>query len=338
MLNRPFSPRLGLLLTLAALLVAPSAWAQKEYVALHPCVITGGKAKAATSELEAVCALEVARTNVELVPSSVVRETLEKDAKGSCARAKNRNGCLGRLASATRATRALYLTVDAYSRKTRITGLVVDPNGKVVEQKRLELPRIPNQPPRDTVRISVSQMLAQLALTSAPAASIVEPAPTLEAPPAGPPPPPQENLPSLTPPEPKPQEPVVVAPPVAPEPVASSSWKTPVGIVGVAAGVVGAGVGTFLVLDADKQAKDFNERYYGNGAPEIAQQAQLLEDRDSINSKRTLGFVSGAAGVVLAGVGAYLWISDGPSDQPKKAGSARITAGPGNVGLLVVLP
>lgn len=337
MVNRPVSPRLGFLLALAAFFIGPAAWAQKEYVALHPCVITGGKAKASTSELEAVCALEVARTNVELVPSSAVRDTLEKDAKGSCARAKNRNGCLGRLASATHATRALYLTVDAFSRRTRITGLVVDPNGKVVEQKSLELPRVANQPPRDTVRIAVSQMLAQLALTSAPLATLTEPAPTLEAEPLGPPPPPKETAPSLTPPEPAPQKPVAAAaPPEAPQ---GRTWKTPVGIAGVAAGVVGVGLATLLVLDADKEAKAFNDTYYpGTSAPPLEQQAQLLEDRDSIDSKRTLGIVSGAAGVVLAGVGAYLWISDGPSDAPKKAGSARLSAGPGSVGLLVVLP
>jgi hypothetical protein len=102
---------------------------------------------------------------------------------------------------------------------------------------------------------------------------------------------------------------------------------------------VGVGLATFLVLDADKEAKAFNDTYYpGTSAPPLEQQQQLLEDRDSINSKRTLGIVSGAAGVVLAGVGAYLWISDGPSDKPKKAGSARLSAGPGSVGLLVVLP
>lgn len=339
MLNRSVPPRLGLLLALSALLVAPGAWAQKTYVALHPCVITGGKAKAPTSELEAVCALEVARTNVDLVPSSVVRETLEKDAKGSCARAKNRNGCLGRLASATRATRALYVTVDAFSRKTRITGLVVDTQGKLVEQKSLDLPRIPNQPPRDTVRIAVSQILSQLALTSAPLESSAETIPTLEAPPEGPPPPPEQPRPNLQPPEPSPQQPVVVAPPpAAAEPPPGRSWKTPVGIAGVGAGVVGLGLGAFFLLDAEGQAKDFNDTYYGNGAPALEREAQLLADRDDINSKRTLAIVSGAAGVVLGGVGAYLWLSDGPSDQPRKAGSARLSAGPGNVGLLVVLP
>jgi hypothetical protein len=339
MVNRPVPPRLGLLLALSALLIGPAAWAQKEYVALHPCVITGGKARAPTAELEAVCALEVARTNVELVPSSAVRESLEKDARGSCARAKNRNGCLGRLASATRATRALYLTVDAYSRRTRITGLVVDTSGKVVEQKSLELPRIPNQPPRDTVRIAVSQMLAQLALTSAPLASLSEPAPTLEAPPAGPPPPPQETLPSLTPPEPSPQQQVVTAPPPAPEPPPGRSWKTPVGLVGVGVGAVGLGLGTFLALDADKQAKEFNQRYFdANEAPKSTPQQKFFDDRDAIKSKRTLAVVSGAAGLVLGGVGAVLWLTDGPSDKPKKAGDTRLSAGPGNVGLLVVLP
>jgi hypothetical protein len=339
MVNRHVFPRLGLLPALAALLIGPAAWAQKEYVALHPCVITGGKAKAPTAELEAVCALEVARTNVELVPSSAVRESLEKDARGSCARAKNRNGCLGRLASATRATRALYLTVDAYSRRTRITGLVVDTMGKVVEQKSLELPRIPNQPPRDTVRIAVSQMLAQLALTSAPLASLAEPAPTLEAPPAGPPPPPQETLPSLTPPEPSPQQQVVTAPPPASEPRQGRTWKTPVGLAGVGVGAAGIALGVVLAVQAEGQAKDFNDRYYpGNRAPLVGLRDEVLRERDSVDSKRTLAVISGAAGAVLGGVGAVLWLTDGPSDKPKKAGDTRLSAGPGNVGLLVVLP
>jgi hypothetical protein len=345
MVNRPLPARLGLLLPLTVALASSAAWAQQEVVALHPCVITGGKPKSPTAELEAVCALEVARTTVRLVPSTTVREHLEKEARGSCARAKNRNACLGKLASATGATRTLYITIAPNApRLARITGQVLDANGKVLEQKKLELPRARNQQARDTVRFAVAQLLPQLALTSAPLVPMAtEPVAPLEPTPAQP-----EPEPTPAQPEPLPLEPLAVAPPrsdkplpvpipIAPPPEPPSrTWKTPAGIAGVGAGVVGLGLATLFTLQANDATKELNA-FYANGTAPVRTDdtvQRIRELRDSADSKRTLALVSGAAGVVLAGAGAVLWLTD----TPPAPGTARLSVGPGSVGLLVVLP
>ncbi|XXF77367.1 hypothetical protein P2318_30595 [Myxococcaceae bacterium GXIMD 01537] len=337
MVKRPRTSRPGLLLGLAVALASTAAWAQKEVVALHACVISGGKPKAPTAELEAVCALEVSRTNVELINSTSVRAALEKNAGGSCAKAKNRNACLGKLATDTQARHALFITVAPYAPTTRVTGVVVDPSGKVVEQKSLQLARVRNQPPRDALRIAVAQLLAQLALTSAPATAFTEPIPSLEPTPAQPP---------------QPEPPAVAQAPVTPaapqqaltpppaEPSSGRTWKTPAGIVGVGAGVVGLGLAALFTVQSNDDVEKLNAFYANGAAPQLNDEnvAEINRLRDDADSKRTLAIASGAAGVVLAGVGAVLWLTDGPSTKPPAPGTARLLAGPGSVGLLVVLP
>ena len=360
--------RNGLLLALPVLLLAHSASAQapaQERVALHPCVITGGK-KADTSEVEAVCTISAIRPTMDLVPSADVLKFFEdeacatakdraacvaklnapkgpraKETKGSCARAKNRDACLGRLAAATKATRTLYITLNPYTPKvTRITGLVVDTAGKRVEERSMELPRLASQSPSDAVRYAVGQLLDKLEVARAPLPELLPPSlnPTaepqplfVEPAPATRTPPPAAATPAPTP------TPVVTQ---APAPPPGRTWKTPVGIAGMALGAIGLGVGGYFVTSSNKDAKAFNEAF-ATGLPNQSETARLAKLRDDAESKRSTATLSAGAGAALAVGGVILFLIDRPSDgasPEQKAGTARLLAGPGQVGVLVVLP
>jgi len=339
--------RYGLLLALSVALLAPTARAQapqRERIALHPCVITGGK-KAKTADLaalEALCATSAVRESMNLVPSTEVRAFLEKE-RGSCAKAKNRNACLGRLAAATKATHTLYITLNPFTPKsTRITGLVVDETGKKIEERPLELPRIPNQPPSDVVRFAVSQILDQLNVAKAPAQESL----TIPLTPGAPPEPEPVAIPSPTP-EPTP---TVTPPAPQPAPIASvkqeaprgRTWKTPAGISGMAVGGVGLIVSGILINSSNSKAKEFNDAF-ANGLPPQTDTARLAMLRDDAKSQRSTATIAAGAGAALAVGGAVLWLMDGSSSSegsstPGKVGTTRILAGPGQVGLSVLLP
>jgi hypothetical protein len=335
--------RYSLLLALFMGLTATSAYAQapqRDRIVLHPCVITGGKKASASDDLEATCATAAIRESMNLVPSTEVRAFLEKE-RGSCAKAKNRNACLGRLAAATQASRVLYITLNPFTPKTtRITGVVVDETGTKVQEKSLELPRIASQPPRDVVRFAVSQLLDQLDVAKAPAQD------TLSMPLA----------PGATP---EPEPPAVVAPPPAPapstpaapvaaapsvssqqEPPRGRTWKTPAGITGVAVGGVGLIASGVLIVSSNSKAKEFNDAFK-NGLPSNEDTTRLAKLREDSKSQRRTATIAAGAGAALAVGGAILWLTDGPSSEgssQSKAGTARILAGPGQVGVLVLLP
>ncbi|HLL03882.1 MAG TPA: hypothetical protein VK539_25075 [Myxococcaceae bacterium] len=358
--------RYGLLLALPVLLLSHSAAAQapaSERIALHPCVITGGK-KADTSDIEAICTTAAIRPTMDLVPSVDVLkffqdeacattkdraacvEKLNAAAKGArpremktCAKAKNRDACLGRLAAATQASRTLYITLNPYTPKmTRITGIVVDATGKRVEDRSLELPRLASQSPSDAVRYAVGQLLDKLEVARAPLAEVLppsltptaEPEPLFVQPPSAEPTPPPAATPTPAP------APVLTQ---APPPPPGRTWKTPAGITGMALGAVGLGVAGYFVTSSNKDAKTFNDGY-ANGLPLQSQLPALAEARDDARSKRSTATLSAGAGGALLVGGAILFLIDRPSDAPKEktAGTTRILAGPGQVGILVVLP
>lgn len=340
MLNR--LSRYGLLLALSVALLAPAAQAQapqRDRIALHPCVITGGKQKN-ISDLEALCATAAARESMNLVPSTEVRAFLEKE-NGSCAKAKNRNACLGRLAAATKATRTLYITLNPFTPKsTRITGLVVDDAGKKVEEKPLELPRIPNQPPSDVIRFAVGALLEQLNVAKAPDQESL----TIPLTPGATPEPEPVAAPT-----PAPTSPTVIAPSQS-APVASvkqeapkvRTWKTPAGISGMAVGGVGLIVSGILVSSSNSKANEYNAAF-NNRLPAQTDLANLTQLRDDAESQRRTATIAAAAGGVLAISGAILWLTDGSASSDGasttgKVGTTRILAGPGQVGLSVLLP
>ncbi|HEX8700498.1 MAG TPA: hypothetical protein VF815_16735 [Myxococcaceae bacterium] len=360
--------RNGLLLALPVLLLAHSASAQapqQDRIALHPCVITGGK-KADTSEIEATCTIAAIRPTMDLVPSADVLKFFEdetcgtakdraaciaklnapdkgpraKDNRGSCAKAKNRDACLGRLATATKATRTLYITLNPYTPKvTRITGIVVDTSGKRVEDRSMELPRIASQSPNEVVRFAVGQLLDKLDVAKAPLPELLPPSltPTDEPQPLFVEPGPATPPPAVTPaPAPAPAPVIAQAPPPPP----GRTWKTPAGITGMALGAVGLGVAGYFVTSSNKDAKAFNDAF-NNRLPQQSDLGSLAKLRDDAESKRSTAVISAGAGGALAVGGLILFLIDRPSaDAPeeKKAGTARILAGPGQVGVLVVLP
>jgi hypothetical protein len=333
--------RYSLLLALFMGLTATSAHAQapqRDRIALHPCVITGGKKASASDDLESTCATAAIRESMNLVPSTEVRAFLEKE-RGSCAKAKNRNACLGRLAAATKASRVLYITLNPFTPKTtRITGLVVDETGTKVQEKSLELPRIATQPPRDVVRFAVSQLLDQLDVAKAP---VQDTLPMALTPGATPEPPPVAGAPTA----PEPAAPVAPAPaapssPSQQEPPRGRTWKTPAGIAGVALGGVGLIASGVLIVSSNSKAKEFNDAFK-NGLPSSEDTARLGKLRDDAKAQRSTATIAAGAGAALAIGGAILWLTDGPSSggsSQAKAGTARILAGPGQVGVLVLLP
>jgi hypothetical protein len=335
--------RYSLLLALFMGLAATSAYAQapqRDRIVLHPCVITGGKKASASDDLEATCATAAIRESMNLVPSTEVRAFLEKE-RGSCAKAKNRNACLGRLAAATQASRVLYITLNPFTPKTtRITGVVVDETGTKVQEKSLELPRIASQPPRDVVRFAVSQLLDQLDVAKAPAQDTLSmplaPGATPE------PEPPPVAAPSPAPAPAAPAAPVAAAPSVSSqqELPRGRTWKTPAGITGVAVGGAGLIASGVLIVSSNSKAKEFNDAFK-NGLPSSEDTTRIAKLREDSKSQRRTATIAAGAGAALAVGGAILWLTDGPSSEDSsdgKAGTARILAGPGQVGVLVLLP
>ncbi len=331
--------RSGLLLALCATLLPPAAQAQapkRDRTALHPCVLTGARTRAERenlAELEAVCATAAVRESMNLVPSPDVRAFLDSEARGSCAKVKNRNACLGRLAAATQAAGTLYITLNPFSPKsTRITGLVVNGSGKSVEERTLELPRLATQSPRDVIRYAVPQLLDQLEVGKAPLPEAIPLSLTGE-------------------PEPEPvaQQPPPPAPTVVPDPSPAltaqaelphqRTWKTPAGITGLAVGAVGLGVAGFFVASSNSDAKEFNNAYDGKFPPQ-SELTRFDALRDDVNSQRTLATISASVGGAFAVGGLVLLMLDHPTTRPEadKAGTARLLAGPNHVGLRVILP
>ncbi|MBU8899318.1 hypothetical protein KRR26_27240 [Corallococcus sp. M34] len=156
---------------------------------------------------------------------------------------------------------------------------------------------------------------------------------TLRPPPpvVAPPPPPVVAAPSLV----VPPQPVV---PVTPERAAPThTWKTPTGIVGVSAGALAIAAGVLFSTQAKSSRDDIDAAYRDNPAGPTQEEVRgsLSNHYDDLKRQRTLALASGGVGLVLAGVGAYLWLSDGP---PERAGSTRVIAGPTSVGVLVRLP
>jgi len=335
--------RYGLLLALSTGLMAIPARAQsplRERIALHPCVITGGK-KADIPDLEATCATAAVRESMNLVPSTDVRTFLEKE-RGSCAKVKNRNACLGRLATATQASRVLYITLNPFTPKfTRITGLVVDETGKKVEEKSLEVPRLANQPPRDAVRFSVSQLLDQLGVARASEQDNLSVPLTPEVPSAPPavatPSPIPEPTPSMT----AVPQPAASVASIEQETSSGRTWKTPTGITGIAIGGVGLVASGILLSRGNAKAREFNDAFSPN-LPAQSDLPGLITKGNEARSQQRLATITGISSVALGlGGAALLWL-DRPSasgDSPQaKAGTARILAGPGQVGVLVLLP
>ncbi len=343
-MNRLPSSRIALLAALG--LLAPSAWAQTELVALHPCVIEGPKPKKQKAaqpqpdELEAICATEIARSDAQLVPSDQVRDFLAKEPEGSCAlKEPKRNACLGKLATATKASRALLITI-APGPLTRVSGVVVNPSGEVLDQKSVQLRNRDNQPQSELVRTAVTRLRGQLALT---ATKVTH----REAPPA----PAQDDTlapltpaPAETPPAPAAAPPVAAAPPPAAPGLdlsflAGRSWKTPTAYATAGAGVVALGLATAFTVQAGNTLQELDAPYADGKLPPYSELGRLSGLQRTLGTQRTVAGVSAALGAALVGTGVYLWLSDRQQPgTPATPGATALSAGPGGVNVRVVLP
>jgi hypothetical protein len=103
------------------------------------------------------------------------------------------------------------------------------------------------------------------------------------------------------------------------------------------AGLIASGI---LAINSNSKAKEFNEAFEGR-LPPSTDLTRLAGLRDSVDSQRRMATIAAGAGAALAISGAILWLTDGSSSgssPPDKAGTARLLAGPGQVGVLVLLP
>ncbi len=324
------------------LLLAPSAWAQTDLVALHPCSIVGVKVKQQVEDLQATCATEMARGDVQLVPSDQVRAFLDKEARspkepqGSCARAKKPSECLGKLATATQASRAVLITVDP-GQLTRVSGLVVNSKGDVVDQKSIQLRTRSGQSQGELIRTAITRLREQLNLVP------LKIAPLVEQPPAPPPlvttpaptPEPSTGTAQVTPPPPTPAPPEAISVRES-GPRTKRTWKTPAAYAGAGVGVVGLGLGVVFAITGNNAMVDSNKFYEGNNLPTFNQLDEVVRLREKASRDRTIAGVSAGVGAALVGAGVYLWLNDRP--ESPAPGTAALSAGPGGVSVHVLLP
>jgi len=329
----PSTPRPPFLLALG-LLLAPAASAQTDLVALHPCAIVGEKDKNKVQDHQTTCATEIARSDVQLVPSDLVRAFLDKEPKKSCALAKKPSECLGRLATATQASRAVLITLDP-GQLTRVSGLVVNPRGEVVDQKSVQI-RSRGQPQAELIRTAITRLREQLNLVPLKVTPLVEqpPLPPLV---ATTPPPAQEPTPGTAPAE----APPVAAPPDAlgvsqQAPGDGRTWKTPVAYASAGVGVAALGLAGFFAISGNNAMVESNRPYADNRYPPQSELANISRLRGEATTQRILAGVSTTVGAALVGTGVYLWLNDRPASPAP--GVSALSVGPGGVSILGVLP
>jgi hypothetical protein len=330
----PSTPRPTLFLALG-LLLAPTASAQTDFVALHPCAIVGEKDKNKVQDHQTTCATEIARGDVQLVPSDLVRAFLDKEPKKSCALAKKPSECLGRLATATQASRAVLITLDP-GQLTRVSGLVVNPRGEVVDQKSIQI-RSRGQPQAELVRTAITRLREQLNLVPLKVTPLVE-QPALPPLVATTPPPAQEPTPGTAPAE---APPVTAAPPDAlgvsqRAPGDGRTWKTPVAYASAGVGVAALGLAGFFLVAGNETMAESNRPYANNRYPPQSELANISRLRSKANTQHLLVGVGTTVGAVLVGTSFYLWLNDRPASPAP--GVSALSVGPGGVSLLGVLP
>ena len=335
LVNAPPFSRPSLLLALGLALTAPSparAAAEPEpmdLVALHPCAVSGEKDKQKLADYQALCAAELAPSVPRPVAPEQVQAFLDKQPKKTCATAKQPAECLGRLAAATQASRAVLITLQPGA-LTRVSGLVVDAQGTVLDQKSIQI-RSRGEPPAETLRTAFTRLRTQLALAPPrPAAPVEPPAPT--------PPPPEPPVATALPPS--------LTPPVvqqAPPPIATveteagppRTWRTPAAYGAAGAGVVALGLAGYLAFAGERSMVESND-FYTNRLPGLEELPRIAELRRQANTQRTLAGVSAGVGAVPAGAGVYLWLWE--RQAPSTAGVTALSVGPGGVSLRGTLP
>lgn len=345
---------LGLLLAPAAHAALPTpaaAPAPSERFAFHPCAIEGEKNKALVQDYQAACAAVFSSEDPRRVPDEQVLAFLDKQPGKSCAQtahSKSRKpdvaGCLGRLAADTQASRAVLISVTP-GQLTRVSGLVVDAQGTVLDQKSIQM-RSHGQPPEELLRTALTSLRKQLKFappaTSAPVA-VPPPSPPVAEPPPAPtvaaaPPQPSEPAQSTV----RSQVPPPTVETTVPESIAvqasrtSPAWRRPTAYASAGVGVVALGLAGFFALSSNSDVAKSNAFYKDNAYPAFNQLDEIVRLRDSASTKRTLAGVSAGVGAALIGAGAYLWLQDRPATPAP--GVAALSVGPHGVSVLGFLP
>ena len=278
---------------------ASTALAQAtDLTALHPCVNAGeGENEAEVAQLQSLCVAEVAGRGVPLVEPAQVKLVLQREPSHSCAASSKRNACLARLATRTKASRALLLVVAPYAPVTRVSGFVIDAQGKVLEERKLELSRVMGRPVRETLIFAVRSVLDTLSLSAVELAPLVEDAPL--APPVA----------EVTP------APAPVATVTVPMEPTSRTWKTKAAYAGAGVGVVALGVSALLLVQAGDRLDTLDAAYANGAIPPPERRSELQSLQDSASTRQTLAGITAGTGIALIGAGAYLWFADRP-DRP----------------------
>lgn len=336
---------LGLLLAPAAHAADSStAPAPSDLVAFHPCAIEGEKDKALVQSYQATCAAEFSSEDVRRVPDEQVLTFLAQRPGKSCAPPPSSKSrpmdvamCLGRLAAATQAGRAVLISVTP-GQLTRVSGLVVDAQGMVVDQKNIQM-RSHGQPPEELLRTALASLRKQLKFAPPKSAPVAEPPPSppVTQAPASPP------VAVAPPPAPQPSEvPPATVEETVPESIAvkasrpSPAWRRPASYASAGVGVVALGLAGFFALSSNSDVAKSNAFYKDNAYPAFNQLDEIVRLRDSASTKRTLAGVSAGVGAALVGAGAFLWLQDRPAAHAP--GVAALSVGPHGVSVLGFLP
>lgn len=330
---------LGLLLAPAAQALEPeqapaAAPAPLDLVALHPCAVEGEKNKELLQKYQDACASEFG--NVQHVPPEQVLAFLEKQPKKTCANAREaaQSECLGRLATATQASRTLLVTITRTPSAWRAQGLVVDSQGRVI--KELTTQKSHNGDlPETRIREALSNLHKQLkpVLPESPPAATTPPPPTLA---EAPPPAPQTSGPTPNTAPPATVEETVPAPIAVQASSRAPTWRRPAAYASAGVGVVALGLAGFFALSSNSDVAKSNEFYKDNAYPAFNQLDEIAQLRESASTKRTLAGVSAGVGAALIGAGAFLWLQDRPASPAP--GVAAFSVGPHGVSVLGFLP
>lgn len=296
---------------LAVLLFPFAAHASADIViAAHPLAVVG-VAPAESEEFSAVYATELARLNVDLADSVLVRSFLEGQG-GSC---QGKEACLAQLAKAAKANSALWVTLAPFTPKIVMSAKLVRADGSVARSVAgLEFEKSARSPSSDDIRKACRKLFDTLRLTELELPSLVE-----EDHGNG------NSNPNANGNNPNPN---VTNPPAAVTTTTERTFKSKLGLGFAAAGLVGLGVGTVFALQNQSTGDEF-ERLYQSGHFSPDQSAELLRLKNQADSQRTISAIGFIGGAVLLGAGAYLYVSDTPSGP-----TASLVVGPSSIGVV----
>ncbi len=258
--------------------------ATRELVAAHPLVIVGGEQ--ADEALHTAFAAEVARLNVDLVDSEQVRAFLKTQRNESCV---GDDRCLAELARATRASRALLVTILPHAPRVIVSGKIVLPAGRVLKVlSGREYPR--GKDHLESAKQAMRKFLAEL-----------DPAQV-------------ELAPLESPKEPEPQLAVVAPPPSTVAPGAPSLRTASY----VALGVGGAALlaSAAVAVSAQSEVQQTQQMLGPNGGILAEKLDEGLERHRSLERKSAMAtalLVASGASAAAAGVLYYLSLPTSPA-------------------------